>query len=415
MFAHLPRYSGDPILGLMGEFASDPRTEKVNLGVGIYYDEQGRIPLLECVVQAEKALVEEHRPRSYLPMEGQGAYRESVRDLIFADSLHQKRFTASVVQTVGGSGALKVGADFLKQAWPASEVWVSNPTWDNHLGIFEGAGFTVNRYPYYNPETQAFDYEGALLTFKTMPARSIVLLHPCCHNPTGIQPTREQWLGLLDALQSSEVIPFLDIAYQGFGAGLKDDAWVIRECATRGMEFLVSSSFSKTFSLYGERVGTLSVVSRNHDAELVFGQLQQSIRRNYSSPPMFGAALVARILSTPALRSLWETELASMRTRIVEMRTKLIEGLGQRIPDRDFSFLQIQEGMFAYTGLTIEQVQMLKREYAVYAVETGRICIAGLNGSNIDRVCDSLAAVLENRSRRCSLPTSGGSASALRC
>lgn len=394
MFEHLPRYAGDPILGLMSEFFADPRMGKVNLGVGIYYDEQGRVPLLDCVAQAERALVSEHQPRSYLPMEGEPTYRALVHRLIFAKSLDERQFGTSIVQTVGGSGALKVGADFLRSAWPGREVWVSDPTWDNHIGIFEGAGFKVNRYPYYDPATRAFDYEGALTAFKSMPAQSIVLLHPCCHNPTGIQPTREQWKGILDALQTSEVIPFLDIAYQGFGQGLDDDAWMIRECAARGMEFLVSSSFSKTFSLYGERVGALSVVSRIHDAELVFGQLKLSVRRNYSSPPIFGAALVARVLGTPALRQLWESELATMRSRIVQMRTQLVDGLTRLMPERDFSFLQRQEGMFAYTGLSVAQVQALKMDHGVYAVETGRICIAGLSPHNIDRVCAAFAKVM---------------------
>ncbi|MEW5506902.1 aromatic amino acid transaminase [Pseudomonas antarctica] len=395
MFEHLPRYAGDPILGLMSEFFADPRMDKVNLGVGIYYDEQGRVPLLDCVAQAERTLVSEHQPRSYLPMEGEPAYRALVHQLLFAKSLNERQFSTSIVQTVGGSGALKVGADFLRSAWPGREVWVSDPTWDNHIGIFEGAGFKVNRYPYYDPATRAFDYEGALTAFKSMPAQSIVLLHPCCHNPTGIQPTREQWKGILDALQASEVTPFLDIAYQGFGQGLDDDAWVIRECAARGMEFLVSSSFSKTFSLYGERVGALSVVSRIHDAELVFGQLKLSIRRNYSSPPIFGAALVARVLGTPALRQLWQSELATMRSRIVQMRAQLVDGLTRLMPGRDFSFLQRQEGMFAYTGLSVAQVQALKMDHGVYAVETGRICIAGLSPHNTDRVCAAFAKVMD--------------------
>ncbi|MGF6163160.1 aromatic-amino-acid transaminase [Pseudomonas sp. 2725] len=396
MFEHLPRYAGDPILGLMSDFFADPRIDKVNLGVGIYYDELGQVPLLDCVAQAEQVVVSEHKPRSYLPMEGESAYRALVHQLIFADSLDKRHFGTSIVQTVGGSGALKVGADFLRTAWPGSEVWVSDPTWDNHLGIFEGAGLKVNRYPYYDPATQAFDYEGALAVFKSIPVRSIVLLHPCCHNPTGIQPTREQWIELLDALQSREAIPFLDIAYQGFGQGLDDDAWVIRECAHRGMEFLVSSSFSKTFSLYGERVGALSVVSRIHDADLVFGQLKLSVRRNYSSPPIFGAALVARVLGTPALRQLWESELATMRSRIVKMRAQLVDGLSKLMPERDFSFLQRQEGMFAYTGLSAAQVRALKTDHGVYAVETGRICIAGLNPHNISRVCAAFATVMRS-------------------
>lgn len=396
MFEHLPHYAGDPILGLMGEFANDPRPHKVNLGVGIYNDEQGRVPLLECVARAEQLIVEEQQPRTYLPMEGEATYRQRVSELLFGNSLADKPLSASVVQTVGGSGALKVGADFLRSAWPSRDLWVSDPTWDNHLGIFEGSGFKVNRYPYYDSATRAFDYEGALATFKSLPEHSIVLLHPCCHNPTGIQPTRDQWRNLLDALQARSAILFLDIAYQGFGQGLEGDAWVIRECANRSLEFLVSSSFSKTFSLYGERVGALSVVSREQDAELVLGQLKLSVRRNYSSPPMFGAGLVARVLGTPELRTLWESELAGMRARIIDMRAKLVAGLSQRVHGQDFSFLQRQEGMFAYTGLSADQVRLLKAEHGVYAVETGRICIAGLSEDNIDRVCQAFASVIAN-------------------
>ena len=259
MFEHLPLYAGDPILGLMGEYAEDPRPGKINLSVGIYYDNEGRIPLLPTVQAAEDQVVAQHKPRSYLPMEGEGAYRACVKGLLFADSVDTSKHDVAVIQTVGGSGALKVGADFLKTAWSDSQVWVSDPTWDNHLGIFQGAGFKVNRYPYYDAATKAFDFEGARSTLSELPPRSIVLLHPCCHNPTGIQPEQAQWVELLDILQARNAILFLDIAYQGFGDGLDEDAWLIRECARRGLEFLVSSSFSKTFSLYGERVGALSV------------------------------------------------------------------------------------------------------------------------------------------------------------
>ncbi|PVZ11295.1 MULTISPECIES: amino acid aminotransferase [unclassified Pseudomonas] len=393
MFEHLPLYAGDPILGLMGEFAEDPRPNKVNLGVGIYYDEAGLIPLLPSVREAEDALVAEHTPRTYLPQEGSAAYRKVVAELLFAGSVLPTHGVA-VIQTVGGSGALKVGADLLKSAWPDSAVWVSDPTWDNHLGIFQGAGFEVKRYPYFHPQTRRFDFEGALAAFQALPAKAIVLLHPCCHNPTGVQPTREQWLPLLDALQARDAIAFLDIAYQGFGDGLDDDAWLVRECARRGMQFLVSSSFSKTFSLYGERVGALSLHTVKADVDRVFGQMKLNVRRNYSSPPMFGATLVAKVLGDARLNAQWQGELAEMRERITAMRAALVEGLKARLPGRDFDFLAHQQGMFAYTGLSAEQVRRLKATHGVYAVETGRICIAGLNASNLSQVIEAFAEVM---------------------
>jgi aromatic-amino-acid transaminase len=394
MFEHLPLYAGDPILGLMGAFADDPRPNKVNLGVGIYYDELGRVPLLPSVQAAEELLVSEHQPRSYLPMEGAPAYRKVVEQLLFAGSVDTARNGVAIIQTVGGSGALKVGADFLKTAWPDSQVWVSDPTWDNHLGIFQGAGFQVNRYPYFEPTTKAFDFDGAVRALEGIPAKAIVLLHPCCHNPTGIQPEREHWVKILDVLQARDAIPFLDIAYQGFGKGLDEDAWLIRECARRGMEFLVSSSFSKTFSLYGERVGALSVHTAKGSEALVLGQLKLHVRRNYSSPPMFGASIVARVLGDAQLNKQWQQELAQMRERIVAMRAALVEGLSKRLPEQDFAFLAHQEGMFAYTGLSAEQVRALKAEHGVYAVETGRICIAGLSTSNLSHVIEAFAAVM---------------------
>lgn len=395
MFEHLPLYAGDPILGLMGEYAEDPRPGKINLSVGIYYDNEGRIPLLPTVQAAEDQVVAQRKPRSYLPMEGEGAYRACVKGLLFADSVDTSKHDVAVIQTVGGSGALKVGADFLKTAWPDSQVWVSDPTWDNHLGIFQGAGFKVNRYPYYDAATKAFDFEGARSTLSELPPRSIVLLHPCCHNPTGIQPEQAQWVELLDILQARNAILFLDIAYQGFGDGLDEDAWLIRECARRGLEFLVSSSFSKTFSLYGERVGALSVHTTQQSFPLVYGQLKLHVRRNYSSPPMFGASLVAQVLGDPAANARWQAELAEMRERIIHMRQALVEGLAKKVPDQDFSFLARQKGMFAYTGLTAAQVGKLKREHAVYAVDTGRICIAGLSEQNVEKVCEAFAAVIK--------------------
>ncbi|WP_375740292.1 aromatic amino acid transaminase [Pseudomonas boanensis] len=393
MFEHLPVYASDPILGMMDEFARDPRANKVNLSIGIYYDEQGRVPLLSSIQNASSRLAVMRQPRTYLPIEGNSAYRNAVRDLLFGDDAETGGRRIAVVQTVGGSGALKVGADFLKRAYESSSVWVPNPTWDNHIGIFQGAGFEVQRYPYYISETHRFDFEGAKATLDELPERSIVVLHPCCHNPTGVQPDRAQWMGMLDIIQERELIPFLDIAYQGFGESLDDDAWLIRECARRKLEFLVASSFSKSFSLYGERVGALSVFTMEESYEQVLGQLKLNIRRNYSSPPFYGAALVAHVLSDAVLVAQWRGELNAMRERIIAMRAALVKGLVERVPSCDFSFLANQQGMFAYTGLSPQQIVRLKKKHAIYAVENGRICVAGLNSENLPLVCDAVAEV----------------------
>ncbi|MDT4808787.1 Aromatic-amino-acid aminotransferase [compost metagenome] len=394
MFEHLPVYAGDPILGMMEEFARDPRDNKVNLSVGIYYDDQGGIPFLTSVQNASSRLALLRQPRTYLPMEGGELYRVTVRDLLFGSDAESGGRRVAVIQTVGGSGALKVGADFLKGAFPSSSIWVSNPTWDNHIGIFQGAGFDVQRYPYYSSDLRGFDFDGAKATLSELPEKSIVLLHPCCHNPTGVQPSKEQWEILLDIIQGRNLIPFLDIAYQGFGEGLDGDAWLIRECARRGLEFLVASSFSKTFSLYGERVGALSVFTSEQNYDQVLGQLKLNVRRNYSSPPMHGAALVAHVLNDAVLAAQWRGELNAMRERITEMRQALVNGLVQRMPGHDFSFLANQQGMFAYTGLSPEQIRRLKEVHGIYAVESGRICVAGLNSGNLNHVCDAFAEVM---------------------
>ncbi|WP_213881080.1 amino acid aminotransferase [Pseudomonas sp. dw_358] len=394
MFEHLEPVPGDPILDLLQAFIADPRPQKVNLSVGIYYDEHGQVPLLESVAQAQHSVLEAAPSRSYLPMEGDAEYRRCVGQLVFADSVDTQTFSVVTVQTVGGSGALKVGADFLQGAYPQATVWVSDPTWDNHYGIFEGAGFSVRRYPYYAAATQGFDYPAALAAFEALPASSIVVLHPCCHNPTGVQPSQAQWHGLLDALQTRNAVVFMDMAYQGLGLGLDEDAWLVRECARRGLEFLLANSFSKTFSLYAERVGALSVVVRKEQATTLMGQLKRAVRRNYSSPPLFGSLLVKSVLGDPARAALWRTELAAMRGRIIDLRRGLFEGLTTRMPQRDFSNLLHQQGMFGYTGLSPEQVDALREQHGIYALRTGRICIAGLTAENTERVCDAWAAVV---------------------
>lgn len=394
MFSNLPLYAGDPILGLIGQYQEDKRPQKVNLGVGVYSDDSGKVPMLASVREAERQYLFARSSLSYLPMEGDADYRRAVDLLLFGaspDALSK----VSVVQTVGGSGALKVGADFLKAAYPRSRVLVSDPTWDNHIGIFEGASFDVGRYAYFDVETKGLNLPGMLRDLGNARRHDIVLLAPCCHNPTGVDPDRAQWTQILDVMQSRGLIPFIDIAYQGFGEDIASDAWVIRELAARNVDFLVSTSFSKTFSLYGERCGALCVhTSTRSNVEKVLGQLKLSIRRNYSSPPTHGMALVSRVLTNGTLRNQWVEELSGMRDRIRSMRQQFKIALLQRAPQFEASFLTAQRGMFAYTGLTAEQVEALRRESAIYAVNSGRICIAGLNSSNVEYVAQSVAKVL---------------------
>lgn len=396
MFQHVDAYAGDPILTLVETFQKDPRPSKVNLGIGLYYDEEGRIPLLPTVQKAEKALSLEAGPRSYLPMEGLAAYREAVQQLVFGPE-HEavKAGRIATIQTIGGSGALKVGADFLKRYFPASQVWVSDPTWDNHRSMFEGAGIPVNDYPYYNAASGGVRFAEMLDTLKTLPAQSIVLLHPCCHNPTGVDLTREQWQALIPVLVAGQLIPFLDIAYQGFGDGIEEDAFAIRALADTGMAFFLANSFSKNLSFYGERCGGLSVVCPDAaQASRVLGQLKFTVRRNYSSPPTHGARVVTAILGNTELRTEWQAEVSAMRERIKAMRKKLYDVLSARVGGRDFSYFLTQRGMFSYTGLSPQQVDTLREEHAVYLVRSGRMCVAGLNTRNVDYVAAAMAAVM---------------------
>lgn len=397
MFQKVDAYAGDPILSLMERFKEDPRSDKVNLSIGLYYNEEGIIPQLQAVAEAEARLnAVPHGASLYLPMEGLNSYRNTIAPLLFgADHavLTQKR--VATIQTLGGSGALKVGADFLKKYFPDSSVWVSDPTWENHVAIFEGAGFTVQTYPWFDSETNGVRVDALLEKLNTLPERSIVLLHPCCHNPTGADLTNAQWDAVIDVLKTRNLIPFLDIAYQGFGAGMEEDAYAIRAVASAGLPALVSNSFSKIFSLYGERVGGLSVVCEDVEAAgRVLGQLKATVRRIYSSPPNFGAQVVATVLGDDRLKASWLAEVESMRKRILTMRQELVDVLKEAVPGHNFDYLLKQRGMFSYTGLSAAQVDRLREEFGVYLISSGRMCVAGLNASNVHRVAQAFAAVM---------------------
>ena len=397
MFQKVDAYAGDPILTLMERFKEDSRSDKVNLSIGLYYNEDGIIPRLQAVAEAEARLnAQPHGASLYLPMEGLNSYRHTIAPLLFgADNpvLTQKR--VATIQTLGGSGALKVGADFLKRYFPNSGVWVSDPTWENHVAIFEGAGFNVSTYPWFDSETNGVRFTALLEKLDTLPAQSIVLLHPCCHNPTGSDLTNEQWDAVVAMLKARNLIPFLDIAYQGFGAGMEEDAYAIRAIADAGLPALVSNSFSKIFSLYGERVGGLSIVCEDADAaSRVLGQLKATVRRNYSSPPNFGAQLVATVLGDTALKASWLAEVETMRTRILSMRQELVNVLKDAVPGHNFDYLLKQRGMFSYTGLSAAQVDRLREEFGVYLISSGRMCVAGLNSRNVHRVAQAFAAVM---------------------
>ncbi|HDR2710136.1 TPA: aromatic amino acid transaminase [Enterobacter mori] len=397
MFQTVDAYAGDPILSLMERFKEDPRSDKVNLSIGLYYNEDGIIPQLKAVAEAEARLnAVPHGASLYLPMEGLNAYRNTIAPLLFgADHavLAQKR--VATIQTLGGSGALKVGADFLKKYFPDSGVWVSDPTWENHVAIFEGAGFKVATYPWFDSETNGVRVEALLEKLNTLPERSVVLLHPCCHNPTGADLTHAQWDAVIEVLKARNLIPFLDIAYQGFGAGMEDDAYAIRAVASAGLPALVSNSFSKIFSLYGERVGGLSVVCEDAEAAgRVLGQLKATVRRIYSSPPNFGAQVVATVLGDEKLKASWLAEVEAMRKRILSMRQELVNVLKEAVPGHNFDYLLKQRGMFSYTGLSAAQVDRLREEFGVYLIASGRMCVAGLNASNVQRVAQAFAAVM---------------------
>ncbi len=398
LFAAVEMAPRDPILGLTEAYHADPRTNKVNLGVGVYCDDDGRVPLLAAVRQAEQARTDAALPRNYQPIDGPANYAKAVRDLIFgADSELVAQGRVVTVQTLGGTGALRVGGDFLKRLLPASTVYISDPSWQNHRGVFQAAGFPVATYPYYDPATRGVDFSAMKEAVGELPAGSILVLHACCHNPTGADLSEAQWHELAGTMRQRGLVAFIDLAYQGFADGIAADALAVDVFARSGADFLVASSFSKSFSLYGERVGALSVVTSGADeAARVLSQVKQVVRTNYSSPPTHGGAIVCAVLSDERLRVQWEAELATMRERIRSMRTGLVDRLAARGVGEDFSFITRQRGMFSYTGLDARQVERLRKEFAIYAVTSGRICLAALNSRNIDYSADAIAAVLKS-------------------
>ncbi len=397
MFKHLEPYAGDPILSLNEAFHADPRPHKVNLSIGIYFDDEGRIPVLDCVHEAEAQMLAAAGAKPYLPIEGAAAMRGAVQGLLFG-AAHEAVTSGRIatLQTIGSSGGLRVGADFIKRWLPESGVWVSDPSWDNHRAMFEGAGLAVHSYPYYEAKTGGLNFDGMLATLRELPPRSVVLLHACCHNPTGVDLAPAQWQQLLPLLRERELLPYLDIAYQGYGEGIDEDAFAIRLLASAGLTFFVANSFSKSMSVYGERAGALSVVCGDRaEAELVLGQMKATVRRNYSSPAIHAAGIVSRVLGDPRLCASWQADVAAMRQRILAMRARLHGVLAAKLPGRDFGYFLSQRGMFSYTGLSAAQVDRLRDQHAVYLVRSGRMCVAGLNNRNVEPVAAAMAAVLD--------------------
>ena len=396
MFEHVDAYAGDPILSLNEAFQKDPRAGKINLSIGIYFDNDGRIPMLPSVRAAELAVVEAAGPRPYLPMEGAANFRSAVQALLFgADHPAIKAGRVATIQGVGSSGGLKVGADLLRRYFPDSKIYRSDPTWDNHRAVFEGSGHSCETYPYYDPATGGLRFDALLAHFKALPLRSVVVLHACCHNPTGVDLTQDQWRALVPVIRERQLLPFLDLAYQGYGDGIEEDAFAPRLLADEGLAFLIANSFSKSMSLYGERCGGLSVVCPDAEqAARVLGQMKFMIRRNYSNPPMHGGQIVAKVLTDPKLRAMWEAEVKDMRERIQSMRRQLHDVLVAKLPGRNFDYFLTQRGMFSYTGLSPEQAERLKTEFGVYILRSGRMCVAGLNTRNVEATAEAMAAVL---------------------
>ena len=400
LFAAVEMAPRDPILGLNEQFNADPNPAKVNLGVGVYYDENGKLPLLQCVAAAEKALIEQAKPKGYLPIDGIAAYDKAVQDLVFGSQGEAgQALVASgrvaTVQALGGTGGLKVGADFLKRLNPGAKVLISDPSWENHRALFTNAGFTVEAYPYYDAAARGINVAGMLAALNAAPAGTVVVLHACCHNPTGYDLTPAQWQEVVNTVKARGLVAFLDMAYQGFGEGIAQDGAVVGQFMAAGLDFFVSTSFSKSFSMYGERVGALSVVcASKEEAARVLSQLKIVIRTNYSNPPTFGAQVVATVLNTPALRQQWEDELGQMRVRIKAMREQLVAKLKAAGVPGDLSFITRQKGMFSYSGLNKAQMERLRGEFGIYGVDSGRICVAALNGRNLDAVAAAIARVI---------------------
>jgi aromatic-amino-acid transaminase len=396
LFSAVEMAPRDPILGLNEQYAADTNPHKVNLGVGVYFDDNGKLPLLQCVQAAEKALMDKPTARGYLPIDGIAAYDAAVKSLVFgANSEPVQSGRVATVQAIGGTGGLKIGADFLKHLNPNAKVLISDPSWENHRALFTNAGFKVETYAYYDAAKRGVNFEGMLASLNAAQAGTVIVLHACCHNPTGYDITAEQWDQVVTVIKEKNLTAFLDMAYQGFGHGIAEDGAVIGKFVAAGLSFFVSTSFSKSFSLYGERVGGLSVLCADkEEASRVLSQLKIVIRTNYSNPPTHGGAVVAAVLGNPELRALWEKELGEMRVRIKEMRQKLVDGLKTAGVKQDMSFITTQIGMFSYSGLSKDQMVRLRSEFGVYGTDTGRMCVAALNSKNIDYVCQSIAKVM---------------------
>ena len=396
LFSAIEMAPRDPILGLIEQFSADSNPNKVNLGVGVYYDDSGKLPLLKCVQAAEAQIMGTPKARGYLPIDGIAAYDGAVKGLVFgtnSEAVQSDR--VATIQAIGGTGGLKVGADFLRRLGTSDTVLISDPSWENHRALFTAAGFQVGTYPYYDADKRGINFEGMLAGLKAAAAGTVVVLHACCHNPTGYDITPEQWDQVVAVVKEMQLTPFLDMAYQGFGFGIKEDGAVIQKFVDAGLTFLISTSFSKSFSLYGERVGALSVLCTDKaEAAKVLSQLKITIRTNYSNPPIHGGSVVATVLGTPELRAQWEVELAEMRDRIKTMRKTLVDGLKAAGVTQDMSFITQQIGMFSYSGLTKDQMVRLRTEFGVYGTDTGRMCVAAMNSKNIDHVCRSVAAVV---------------------
>ncbi|MDQ2779860.1 MAG: aspartate/tyrosine/aromatic aminotransferase [Pseudomonadota bacterium] len=400
LFASVEMAPRDPILGLTEQYNNDPTPGKINLGVGVYLDDTGKIPVLECVAAAEQMLVGTGKPKGYLPIDGIAAYDRAVQELVFgADSEAVRGHRVATVQTLGGTGGLKLGADLLARMHPGAPLLISDPSWENHRALFTQAGFAVGTYPYYDAATRGVRFATMLAALQATAAGTIVVLHACCHNPTGCDLTLPQWEQVAAACTAGGLVPFLDMAYQGFGQGIAEDGAAVECFLRQGTSFLISTSFSKSFSLYGERAGALSVVCQNtEECGRVLSQLKTLVRTNYSSPPTFGAQIVATVLGTPELRRRWEAELAGMRDRIRAMRHALVAGLkaagGKGKQGGDPDYITRQAGMFSYSGLSVAQMQRLRSEFGIYGLDSGRICVAAINSGNIDAVSRAMAAVM---------------------
>lgn len=396
MFEKITAAPADPILGLTDDFKADPRTHKINLGVGIYKNEAGNTPILATVKKAEAILLAQETTKSYLGIPGTPEYGLAVQQLLFgADSTLIAEKRIQTAQAPGGTGALRVAAEFIKRQLGDVTVWISNPTWTNHHGVFGAAGLDTKTYGYYNAQTKDIDFDATIVDLNQAKSGDVVLLHGCCHNPTGIDPTNTQWQTLAKLCLDKGLLPMFDFAYQGFARGVEEDAQGLRIFADQVPELLVASSFSKNFGLYNERVGAFTLVAKNAEQAIIsFSQVKSIARVIYSNPPAHGAAIVTQILNDAVLRAEWEQEVADMRDRIQEMRVLFVATLKQCGVDADFSFIERQNGMFSFSGLNKDQVNRLKNEFAIYIVGSGRISVAGMTKSNMLPLCKGIAAVL---------------------